>query len=183
MRRLLHALLVGLIGAGIVHIAVLLLVPRFSETGAWARLAMAADLYRMTPLAAETGAATVVKSVDPLFAAAACRFDLGDGMVHVKAPPSNLPFWSISVYDRDGHNTYSFNDHGAAKSQLDAVVLTPAQMNDVRKDLPQDFQGSVFIQTPIKEGILVVRGFVPDDSWKPQVTAFLKGATCNLRQP
>ena len=48
MRRLLHAILLGLLGAGIVHIVVLLLVPEFSERDAWSRLAMASDLYKMT---------------------------------------------------------------------------------------------------------------------------------------
>ncbi|TIU61349.1 MAG: DUF1254 domain-containing protein, partial [Mesorhizobium sp.] len=47
MRRLFHAMLLGLIGAGIVHIIVLMLVPEFSERDAWSRLAMASDLYRM----------------------------------------------------------------------------------------------------------------------------------------
>ena len=98
MRRLFHAVLLGLIGAGIVHIIVLMLVPEFSERDAWSRLAMASDLYRMTRLDAEAGGAPVVKSVDPLFYAAACRFDLAEGMVRIKAP-GHVPFWSVSVYD------------------------------------------------------------------------------------
>ncbi len=181
MRRLLQALLLGLVGAGIVHIAVLLLVPRFSETSAWSRLAMAADLYRMTPLHPETGGTPVVKSVDPLFAAVACRFDLADGMVQVKGPQAALPFWSVSVYSGNGDNVYSFNDHSASKGELDTVILTPAQMNEVRKDLPEEYQGSVFIETPIGSGILVVRAFIPDESWRPGVMRFLEQSSCSLR--
>jgi len=37
LRRLFHAVLLGLVGAGIVHIVVLLLVPEFSERDAWSR--------------------------------------------------------------------------------------------------------------------------------------------------
>ncbi|TGU34848.1 DUF1254 domain-containing protein, partial [bacterium M00.F.Ca.ET.152.01.1.1] len=66
LRRLLHAILLGLVGAGIVHIIVLLLVPEFSERDAWSRLSLASDLYRMNRLDAEAGGAPVVKSVDPL---------------------------------------------------------------------------------------------------------------------
>lgn len=181
MRRLLHAVLLGLLGAGIVHIAVLLLIPKFSETSAWSRLAMASDLYRMTRLQPETGGAPVVKSVDPLFAAVACRFDLGEGMVQVRGPQAALPFWSVSIYGRDGYNVYSFNDHSASKGHLDAVVLTPAQMSEVRKDLPEEYQGSVFIETPIGGGILVVRAFIPDESWRPAVMRFLEQSSCSLR--
>jgi uncharacterized membrane protein len=180
MRRVLHTVLLGLIGAGIVHIVVLLLVPEFSERDAWSRLAMASDLYKMTRLDAEAGGAPVVKSVDPLFYATACRFDLSDGMVRVKAP-GNAPFWSVSVYDRNGHNIYSFNDHTATGGVLDAVVLTPAQMIDVRRDLPEDLQGAIFVEASIDEGIFVIRGFVPDDSWKPIVSRFLGQSSCELQ--
>ncbi len=183
MRRILYSVLLGLLGAGIVHIAVLLLVPKFSESNAWSRLAMGSGLYRMTPLGAETGGAPVVRSVDPLFAAVACRFDLSDGTVQVRGPAVALPFWSASVYDGDGYNIYSFNDHGSSKGLLDAVVLTPVQMNEVRKELPQGYQESVFIEAPIAEGIFVVRAFIPDESWRPAVTRFLKDSTCDLRQP
>lgn len=183
MRRILHTVLLGLIGAGIVHIVVLMLVPEFSERDAWSRLAMASDLYKMTRLDAEAGGAPVVKSVDPLFAAIACRIDLTDGMVQVKGPPGVVPFWSVSVYDRNGHNIYSFNDHSATKGMLNMVVLTPAQMIEVRKDLPEEFQGSIFVETPIDEGILVVRSFIPDESWRPTVLSFLEHSSCDLRQP
>ncbi|MDX8512300.1 DUF1254 domain-containing protein [Mesorhizobium captivum] len=180
MRSLLHALILGLLGAGIVHIIVLFLVPDFSERDAWSRLAMASDLYKMTRLDAEAGVAPVVKSVDPMFYAAACRFDLADGLVRIRAP-GDVPFWSASVYDRNGHNIYSFNDHNANGEKLDAVVLTPAQMIDVRRDLPEELQGAIFVEAPIEEGILVVRAFVPDDSWKPIVSRFLEQSACELQ--
>ncbi|RWP17425.1 DUF1254 domain-containing protein [Mesorhizobium sp.] len=180
MRRLLHAILLGLLGAGIVHIIVLLLAPEFSERNAWSRLAMASNLYGMTRLDAEAGGTPVVKSVDPLFYAAACRFDLSDGMVRVKAP-GNVPFWSVSVYDRSGHNIYSFNDHSATGRVLDSIVLTPAQMIEIRKDLPEELQGAIFVEAPIDEGMFVIRSFVPDDSWKPTVSRFLEQSSCELQ--
>ncbi|RWH84396.1 MAG: DUF1254 domain-containing protein [Mesorhizobium sp.] len=180
MRRLLHAILLGLLGAGIVHIVVLLLVPEFSERDAWSRLAMASDLYKMTRLDAEAGGTPVVKSVDPLFYAAACRFDLSEGMVRVKAP-GNVPFWSVSVYDRSGHNIYSFNDHSATGRVLDSIVLTPAQMIEIRKELPEELQGAIFVEAPVDEGMFVIRSFVPDDSWKPVVSRFLEQSSCELQ--
>ena len=181
MRKLLYAVLVGLVGAGIVHVLVLLMVPELSERDAWSRLAMASDLYRMAPLKAETGGQPVVKSVDPLFLAAACRFQLDDGMVQVQAP-GNVPFWSVSVYDRGGRNIYSFNDHSATAGKLDVVVLTPAQMLEVRRQLPAELDGSIFVEVPIGEGIVVVRAFVPDESWRPAVAGFLQQASCALKE-
>ena len=75
----------------------------------------------------------------------------------------------------------TFNDHTAIGGVLDAVVLTPAQMIEVRKQLPEDLQGAIFVETPIDEGIFVIRSFVPDDSWKPVVTRFLEQSSCELQ--
>lgn len=182
MRRLIHAILLGLLGAGIVHIVVLLLIPEMPERDTWSRLEAAADLYAVTPLVAEKGGTPVVKSVDPMFKAVACRFDLDDGMAQIKAP-GKVPFWSVSVYDRNGHNLYSFNDRSAEKGVLDTVVLTPAQMIAVRKDLPVDLVGSVFVETEAREGMAVIRAFVPDDSWKTGVERFLAQASCTSQAP
>lgn len=180
MRRLLHAVVLGLLGAGIVHIVVLFLVPEFSDRNAWSRLSELSGLYQMVRLDAAPGAAPAVKGVDPLFHAAACRFDLADGMMQVKAP-GKVPFWSVAVYDRGGHILYSLNDHSVINGALDAVVLTPAQMLDVRKELPAEFENAVFIEVPADEGIAVIRAFTPDSSWEPIVSRFLEDSACLSR--
>lgn len=180
MLKLAYAVLVGLVGAGIVHIAVLFLIPEFSERDAWSRLAMAADFYKLVRIDGEAGEALGVRSADPLFYAGACRFDLSGGIVHIRAP-GKVPFWSVSVYDRGGQNIYSFNDRTAEGSVLDFVVLTPAQMVELRKLLPEEFEGSIFVETSVDEGIVVVRSFVPDRSWQQLVSSFLGNLTCSLQ--
>jgi uncharacterized membrane protein len=180
MLRLIYAIALGLLGAGIVHIVILMMLPQFSERDAWSRLAMAADLYRMVRIDAEAGQEPVVKSPDPLFYAAACRFDLNEGIVHVRSP-GRTPFWSVSVYDRGGQNIYSFNDRTAETGILDFVVLTRPQTIELRKALPPDLEKSTFVETDVGEAMVVVRGFVPDPSWEPTVANFLHAATCTRR--
>lgn len=177
MGRLLHASLLGLIGAGIVHIAILFLLPAISEKDAWSRLAEAGGLFKVVPISAQAGDQRFLRLTDPYFEAVACRFDLTEGLAHIHASGS-IPYWSISVYDRSGQNIYSFNDHSTAAGDLDLLVLTPVQMMELRKELPKEFQESVFVETPIEEGIVVVRGFLPDPSWKPPVDAYMEGVTC-----
>lgn len=177
MLRSFHAVLLGLIGAGIVHIVVLLLVPEFSERDSWSRLAMQSSLYKMTRIDEGKEGASVANTGDPLFAVVACRFDLAEGMVQIKGS-GHVPFWSMAVYDRNGYNIYSLNDRSANASLLDVVVATPAQMIDLRKDLPVDFQASIFIEAPVDEGIVVVRAFIPDESWRASVSRFLEQSSC-----
>lgn len=180
MRRLLYALLIGLFGAGIVHIVILFLVPEFSDRNAWSRLGMVSDLNVVTSLDTRLDGGPVVRGADPLFRSVACRFDLSDGTLQVKAP-GTAPFWSVSVYNRGGQNIYSFNDRTAEKGRIDFVVLTPEQMVDARKYLPEDFQKSIFVETPIGEGIVVLRVFVPDASWTKAVDELLAGMSCAAR--
>lgn len=177
MRRLFYALIVGVIGAGIVHIAVLLLLPRLSERDAWSRLAAASALYQPVRI---DGAASPLRSEDPLFLASACRFDLGDGVLRVKTD-GRVPFWSASVYDRAGQNIYSFNDRTAEQGMLDFVVLDPAAMIELNKALPDALQKSIFVEIPVSEGIVVVRAFVPDASWKQSVSGFLGRMSCAIQ--
>ncbi|MFI0847708.1 DUF1254 domain-containing protein [Mesorhizobium sp. IMUNJ 23232] len=174
-----YALLLGLVGAGIVHIVVLLLVPEFSERNASVRLAAVSGLDQVTHID-PVGAVPMLGTPDPAFQMAACRFDLSSGPVHV-ATPGKAPFWSASIYDSGGRNLYSLNDRSGAGDVLDFVVLTPEQMIGVRQDLPEAFTQSVFVEVPAEDGILVVRAFAPDESWKPAVSQFFARMTCATR--
>lgn len=173
---LLHALALGLVGAGIVHIVILLLVPSYSERDTWSILSQHANYYvttRLDPPAAEP----LVGSMDPLFDAVACRFDLDEGTVRVHGR-GEVPYWSISVYDRAGQNVFSLNDRSSTDGQLDFVVATPVQMIELRNALPPQYDRSVFIEADIGEGIVVVRAFAPDESWEPAISRYLAGIAC-----
>jgi uncharacterized membrane protein len=176
MARFLHAIFVGLVGAGIVHIAVLLLIPAYSQRDAWSTLSEQANFYAVTRLD-PANSAPLIGSLDPLLSAAACRFDLSDGPVRMHGA-GEVPYWSVSVYDRSGQNVFSFNDTSTPERVLDFVVATPAQMIGLRNDLPPTFEDSVFIEADIGEGIAVVRVFTPDESWEPTITSYLRDLGC-----
>jgi uncharacterized membrane protein len=181
MLRLVYALLLGVVGAGIVHISVLFLLPFYTERDAWSQLSAASEFYTVTHIGGSAATTPLVRSVDPLFAAVACRFDLADGVLHVKAP-GRAPFWSMSVYDRNGQNIFSFNDRTASDGSVDFVVLTPVQTIEVRKALPEEFVEAVFVEADIEQGIVVIRAFVPDRTWRTAVTHFLEGVECGPKR-
>jgi uncharacterized membrane protein len=173
-----YALLLGLVGAGIVHIVVLLLVPQLAERNAWARFAAISSPNRTVLVEGEVRQA--LNAADPAFRVAACRFDLSSWLVHVTAQ-GKVPFWSASVYDRGGRNLYSLNDRSGGGGTLDLVMLTPEQMVAVRQGLPEAFTRSVFVEVPGGEGMLVVRAFAPDGSFEPAATEFLQRMRCGPR--
>ena len=178
--RLVYALIVGMVCAGIVHIAILLMLPSLSERDAWSKLAERSESYTVHHVAGPPAQPVVLQSSDPFLDAVACRFDLAAGVTHLTAT-GTVPFWSASVYDRSGQNIYSFNDRTATEGALDFVIATPSQMTEVRKSLPPSFQSSVFVEADIDEGIVVIRSFVADDSWKPAITAWLDSVSCQLQ--
>lgn len=178
MGRLLHALLAGILGAVIIHIVILFLLPRFTEKDAWSLLSSLAAPYDMVRLGESPGEHIIPGFDDPLFEAAACRFDLSDGPVHVHAP-GHVPFWSMSAYDRNGFNVYSLNDRTATDRVLDFVVSSPEDMLAMRKELPPEFARSIFVEAPIEKGIVVVRAFVPDQTWRGQVRSYLDSMSCD----
>jgi uncharacterized membrane protein len=176
MTRLLHAILLGLVGAGIVHIAVLAMVPSYSQKDTWALLSERSNYYVPTRLDPPDGP-PLVASLEPLFGALACRFDLREGVVRVSGE-GDVPFWSISVYDRTGQNTFSFNDRSTEDARLDFVVGTPVQMVDLRNALPEAFADSIFVEADVDDGIVLVRAFRPDPTWTGIVESFLSSVRC-----
>lgn len=184
MRRFVHALFLGLVGAGVIHIVVLLLVPTYSQRDVWSVLSEQANFYRIVRLDPPQ-AQPLIGSLDPLFDAVACRFDLRDGVMRLHGEGS-APFWSISIHDRTGLNVFSLNDGSSpqgrdgspAQGRLDFVVATPAQMIALRNDMPPELDGAAFIQAEIEEGIAVVRTFSPDSSFEPGIAAWLRDIDC-----
>ncbi|GGB08891.1 DUF1254 domain-containing protein [Brucella endophytica] len=173
MGRLVYALGLGLIGAGIVHIAVLLLVPVYSDRNAWSRITAQGEAYRFHVLDAGKDGGFH----DPLFQLAACRFDLADGPVQVTAT-GNVPFWSVSVHGRNGETLYSVNDRASTDGKLDLVVANRLQMVNLKKDLPEEAAASILAEEEMSEGFVLIRAYTPDPTWVPSVRRFLSEAGC-----
>ncbi|PSH57534.1 MULTISPECIES: DUF1254 domain-containing protein [Phyllobacterium] len=177
MVKVLRTLFIGLVGAGLIHIAVVLLVPYYSDRNTWSRISAYGDDWQFHTVTREGIAGMVPLAFDPLFQAVACRFDITDLPAHITGV-GTTPYWSISVYNRQGANIYSINDRTAIADQLDLVVATPLQMIELNKTKPAAAENSVLIEADMDEGFVVVRSFVPDESWRSQVDAFLKSANC-----
>ncbi|MEK1890810.1 MAG: DUF1254 domain-containing protein [Phyllobacterium sp.] len=177
MAKILRAILFGLVGAGLVHLAVVLLVPYYSNRNSWSRVSAYGDDWQFHRVIREGAPSMVPLAFDPLFQATVCRFDITDLPAHITGV-GTTPYWSISVYNRQGENIYSINDRTAIADQLDLVVATPLQMIELNKTKPESAENSVMIEADMDEGFVVVRSFVPDGSWKSQVDAFLNSAEC-----
>lgn len=177
MLKLLHAILLGLFGAAVIHIAILFLLPTYSERDVWAAMAEEATPYAFVRLGEGNTNPLLAEEQNPFFETAACRFDLERGMVRLTSA-ERVPFWSFSVYDRDGFNVFNTNDRSATNHALDALVVNAAQLLDLRKGVPETLASSLIAQTDIEEGMIVIRVFVPDESWRIIVERFFEDLRC-----
>lgn len=179
MGSFLRAMIVGLVGAGIVHGLVLLIIPHVTEADVWTRLESRAPFYEVVRIDPASGG-NMIHLPDPLFEAAACRIDLSEGIVHLQAE-GDVPYWSMSIYDRSGQNIFSINDRTSNEGRLDFLVATSAQLTELRNSQAADFGTAVFVETEVQEGIVVVRAFVPDPTFEPTISRYLAGLDCSLR--
>jgi uncharacterized membrane protein len=175
-RTLLFAL-GGLIVGGIIHVAIVFMVPNFAGKDAWAEMARFGPDGQFHTIPMSEAGAEAIADLDPRMMQAVCRFSLLNGPVRIGA---DLPdeFWSVAVFDRRGRNVYSLNDRAAERAHLDLAILTPVQMAQMRQNPPASLASAIVLEQPLDVGFILIRSFVPDDSMLPTVTAALTGATC-----
>jgi uncharacterized membrane protein len=177
MRRTLLFVIGGLMLAGIIHIATVIMVPYFATNDAWAEMRRfgRAGAFHTLPQA-EAGSEPLA-SLDPRMLYAVCRFSLEEGPVRIQASLLD-DFWSLAIFDRRGRNAYSLNDRSADRAQLDLAIITPVQMAQLRQDPPEALETSIVIELPIDEGLALLRVFVADETLLPEARAALDAADC-----
>ena len=178
MRRTLLFALGGLLLGGIIHIAVVFMIPLFANRDAWAQMKQFGRDGKFHQLPIPEAGSEPLVSLDPRMIYSVCRFSLGQGPVRITA---SLPedFWSVALFDRRGRNIYSLNDRSAERSRLDMVVVTPVQMAQLRQDPPAALETAIVIELPIDVGFALLRVFVADDSQLAQAVNAVGGADCS----
>lgn len=181
MRTLLFAI-GGLLLGGIIHIAIILLVPSYSTRDAWTAVGRFGDDNQFHSLPRAEPGTEALPYLDPGMAHAVCRFSLGKGPVRMLA---SLPdtFWSLAVFDRRGRNIYSLNDRSAENSALDLLVANSVQVAELKQEPRQDLESSIIIENPGNSGFALLRVFVPDPTLAEQATDALSKAECRAVSP
>lgn len=196
MGKLLLAIVIGLVGAAVVHIAIIFAMPRVAGNNAWgrfSRLGQVYDVVRVEPLRSVGPDAIVPRVdsdqhdfafVDPAFVTASCRFSLANGPLRIVATHDESPFWSASIYDRRGDNLYSINDRSAIDGMFNLLVGTRAQIIEVSADLGPDSDDTMIpVEVDLREGYMTIRVLVDEESKRPSAQAFVNSLKCEPSQP
>ena len=177
MKRTLLFLVGGLLLGGIIHIAIVFLVPLYAPNDAWAQVTRFGRDGEFHTLPIPEAGSEPIASLDPRMLHAVCRFTLDDGPVRISAAFPD-EFWSVAVFDRRGRNVYSLNDRAVQRSRLDLAILTPVQMAQLRQNPPASLETAIVLELPLEDGFVLLRAFVPDGSLLPSVEQALQDADC-----
>jgi uncharacterized membrane protein len=176
MRSVIYAVLLGLVGAALLHIVIILALPQFTGKDAYSRVLGLYEMDSFFPLSNQPGP-TGLANEDPFLRVAVCGFSVTASPMRFVAR-GDVPFWSLSVFDADSNEVFSMNDHTAVNGNLDLVAATPLQLIDLRKTPPESLAQSILVEMPQEEGYAVLRALAPMDSFEETVRNFLAGAVC-----
>ena len=180
MRNLLavvFAVVVGLVGAALLHLVIVLSLPQFSQRDAYTRIIAEGESHRFYRLGNQPDRAGLAKE-DPMVEMAVCSFTVAEAPVRLTAPNGGVPFWSLGVFDASSNEMFSINDRTSADGVLDVIIGTPAQLTLLRKSMGRDLAQAVLVEAQVTEGYAVLRSLVTHRSFGPLVSQFLDQASC-----
>jgi uncharacterized membrane protein len=177
MIRLLYAIALGLTLGGLVHIVSLLAVPWLAPNSAYDRLAALQADGRFAVLPDEGAVASLLPFADPAFVVAACRFDLSDGPVTVRAAlPST--YGALSVHNRFGQPFYALTDRAATAGAIEVTILDADDVEAAKLEEPAEGRPALKIVSPTPQGFALVRLFAPAPSARLSLREAAAKASC-----
>ena len=176
MRSVLLATAIGLVGAALIHIVIIFALPMWTGKDAWTRVKALGAANRFYSLANEPNV-TGLSNDDPYVRTAVCHFDISENPLRVIAS-GNVPIWTLSAYDASANETYSMNDRSSIGTSVNVAFVTPAQMLQMRRFMPQSLERAVLVELSRPEGYVALRAVAPTPSQEPAARAFLSSALC-----
>jgi uncharacterized membrane protein len=177
MIRLLIWIVGGLLLGGIVHLTSVLLMPRAATQDAYSRLAPTTQTNRFTLLPIPAAGVATLPFMDPAFAVAVCRYDLGSGALKLRAPVSQA-YTAVSFYTRQGIAYYAINDRAAGRRLIELDLMTTQQRSQIQEDEEVTAADRLIVESPTPTGLIVLRALAPEPSMIPVVRAVLGAAQC-----
>ena len=177
MIRLALWLLGGVLLGGIVHLATVLWLPELATQDAYSRLSPVVPINAVTAVPPPTPDKSVVPFLDPAFAMAVCRYDLGNGPLKFSVPVSPA-YTSVSFYTRNDVAYYAINDRAAGRRVIELELMT----TDQRAELPGDEEVTaadrLIVESPTLTGLIVIKALAPEPGLMPTAQTALTAAKC-----
>jgi uncharacterized membrane protein len=176
MGRTLIYIAAGLLLGLIVHLVVILTLPRIAQNSAYLQVASVA-LNTTTLLPNPKAGEPNPLRLDPDLAYAVCRLDLSGGPGEVTG---TLPmaFWSVAVFDHAGTVLYGTTNRDGIGQQLDLGIFDPAQTRLLAEQKIDIAPGLLIVEARTDDVFVLVRVAPPHRSQRERYEAQLQKLTC-----
>jgi uncharacterized membrane protein len=177
MVRIVLYLLGGVLLGLVIHLVVILILPRISDNSAYTRIAAIEALNKTTLLALPGTGEPNPLHLDPDLSYALCKLDLsaGPGELTGTLP---LAFWSVAVYDNSGTVLYSTTNRDGIGQTLDLGIFDPAQTRLLAEQKIDISPGLLIVEARTDEVFVVVRLAPPHPSMRSRYEAQLARLAC-----
>jgi uncharacterized membrane protein len=144
--------------AGIVHIVSILAIPRLVESDPFTRLSALVTPARMQLLPRPAPGSRLLPFSDPAVVRGVCLFDLSKQPLRVVGTNDSERLLTLSFRTRDGHVFFSMTDQAAVRGELNILVVSPSQLEEVEATSSADEEPSQELRlvAPSLQGIILV---------------------------
>ncbi len=118
-----------------------------------------------------------VPFLDPAFAIAVCRYDLGNGPLKFSVPVSPA-YTSVSFYTRNDVAYYAINDRAAGRRVIELELMTTEQRGELPGDEEVTAADRLIVELPTLTGLIVIKALAPEPGLMATAQTALKAAKC-----
>lgn len=177
MIRWLILLFGGVLLGGMVHLVTVLTLPSVATLDAYSRLQPVTAENAVTVLPRVATDAAPMPFMDPAFAVAVCRYNLGAGPLRLTVPVSQA-YTSVSFYTRNEIAFYAINDRSAGRRVIDLHLMTEDQHAELPEDEEITAADRLIIDSPTETGLIVLKALAAEPGLLGQARASLEAARC-----
>lgn len=168
--------------AGLIHVIAVLTLPMLAPRDAHARLAALGPANTMIQLPPPAPGRQAMPLMAPDVRYAFCRYDLSDGPVRLKARIADGN-WLIAFYTPLGENYYTVVGGDLKRPDVDLIVAMEDQtIAEVGVDSPEAFDNVVVVNSPVVEGIALLRAPLNGQSRSAEAERALSTTYCGPHQ-
>jgi len=177
MIRALLWLIAGLMLGLVIHLVIILILPRFAADNVWTQVQKLEAMGQVVVVPQPAPGAPNPLGLDPEMAYAICQFDLTEGP---GAFSGELPadFWSVGIFDRDGVSVYSTTNRSGVGQSLELGIFNAEQTRLLSQQQFEIEEGLLIVAAPQNDVFAVVRLALPYPEMRTRYEQALAALTC-----
>lgn len=180
MTRFLLWLVGGVVLGGIIHIIVILTLPRLAEETVLTRIATFDATNRMVILPRVEAGQPNPLGLDPAVIYGLCAIDLANGPTYLSGVLPDA-FWSVALFNEAGIVTYSTTNRDGIGQILELGIFNAAQTRLLAQQQLDVAEGLLVVESTSDRLFAVVRLIPPHQAMRQRFEAQLSAAKCGTR--